>query len=1290
MNSSSKSSSSVSPRHTLAAACRRLAPMFLILGLAATVRGQVEVIYDWNSGNDIGWGHYEPGSGLGQMNTRSFPTNSPGDQAYRQFSPGTTCANIITRGGAYRSEQYQEFFQSVEINSYDANRVDMTMLFGSRINPPSPSAPGQLTGYVTAYAPGNLRARQGFLGCIEFTAEITSNFMDLYRGGAAPVTYIPPSRKTRLVFSGLNDTFKAELYDVTDLLEPLTRINFQDATGNASVHTSGENLIGWLNLEFEEQSDFTWDNYHSTATRTTAVGFPGTPQVVNLVPAPQTLFYTIPTTNKITFTATTFNTNQIARNAMKLLRNDVDVSSQLVSQEVITPLIGSPKTNFTVRWNGSLSSNTVYHGQIRVLDPSGKGTTNNWYFDTFPSFNPTDPSNPSGFLLVEAEDYNYTSGGIAGQYQDYPPVSGTDDTTTSVDPIFDVSCACTPAPTDTLGPQVNGGGLGYYDQSGTPETDYHDSRGNADVHQRSQYRTMDYVGTVQGTKGGGMDTPRSYRMHLSNSSGGTNSYVPDYIIADMQAGDWMNYTRKFPNGNYNVYLRASSQGRQDVRLDEVTANANLHDPDQVKVLRGQFLVPNTQGLTRWRYVPLTDEAGNLQTIHLGGTGVTNTLRLTANQVRDGITPVQDGDRIGDLQLNWILFVPVTNSASSQPFIASASPSANSDNFGPKAAVNIVILNRSTAVSCPGSIQLRFDNVNVTSSATITCTTSEGAGATVSYQPPGFLLPNSTHSVSLVFSDGSTTQSNQWNFTVEPNTPLLTLGDAVGGVADSLFTIQMNKATNGPTGVNGYSSTACEVQGPFEDWIPRAELQLAGLLINADTTMPYPNEAAGTTAGFYSEPLAVNYEQAGNDFDQNNNRIGLFSGHVHFPGIGPSDPGWNGGDPDHIAMAATIKLQLAAGVYRMGVSSDDEFEVTAGESGGTNVFLASSVNTLPRDHNDGQFDFVVQSNGVYKFRLVYEEGGGASHCEWYWVNQTTGARRLISLLTIPASTCCACVGGDRGFVVKMAKAPNSAPDSPDFDDTPARAEAQLAGTLLDTNGVPYINEAAGANNGFYTAPLINFNQNGCCAGLFGADAYFPGVGPTDPGWNNGDPNHMAMAATTFLDLTAGRHIFGVRSDDGFRVFTGATAPFTNVIVGAFDGPRGRFATEFEFIAPASGLYPFRLLYYEGVGGADCEFYSVDPATGTPTLINDPTNPNAVKAYQKIGVPLLNVRVDGSGMLRFDYPTCTGHTYTVEYKNSLTDVSWTALGSPVVGDGTTKTAGPFGTTNPVKRFYHVKVN
>src|SRR6266436_1345099 len=126
MKSPLKSRSSVSSPFSFISACRRLVPLLALVGLAGGARAQTEVIYHWNNGNDIGWGHYDPGSGLGQMNTRTFVTNSPGDVAYRQFSPGTACANIITRGGAYRSEQYTEFFQSVEINNYAANTVDMT------------------------------------------------------------------------------------------------------------------------------------------------------------------------------------------------------------------------------------------------------------------------------------------------------------------------------------------------------------------------------------------------------------------------------------------------------------------------------------------------------------------------------------------------------------------------------------------------------------------------------------------------------------------------------------------------------------------------------------------------------------------------------------------------------------------------------------------------------------------------------------------------------------------------------------------------------------------------------------------------------------------------------------------------------------------------------------------------------------------------------------------------------------------------------------------------------------
>ena len=79
---------------------------------------------------------------------------------------------------------------------------------------------------------------------------------------------------------------------------------------------------------------------------------------------------------------------------------------------------------------------------------TGNGTTNNWYFDTFTFFNPPHGANPTHFLLIEAEDYNYNG----GQFQDNPPPSGLNST----------------------GAQVNGNGGGYYDLVGRPGVDYFD------------------------------------------------------------------------------------------------------------------------------------------------------------------------------------------------------------------------------------------------------------------------------------------------------------------------------------------------------------------------------------------------------------------------------------------------------------------------------------------------------------------------------------------------------------------------------------------------------------------------------------------------------------------------------------------------------------------------------------------------------------------------------------------------------------------------------------------------
>ena len=59
--------------------------------------------------------------------------------------------------------------------------------------------------------------------------------------------------------------------------------------------------------------------------------------------------------------------------------------------------------------------------------------------------------------------------------------------------------------------------------------------------------------------------------------------------------------------------------------------------------------------------------------------------------------------------------------------------------------------------------------------------------------------------------------------------------------------------------------------------------------------------------------------------------------------------------------------------------------------------------------------------------------------------------------------------------------------------------------------------------------------------------------------------------------------------------------------------------------------------------------------------------------------------GGGQVQLSFPTLYGPQYQVYYKTNITEASWHALGSPVVGDGTVKTVSdPAGATS---RFYTV---
>ena len=123
----------------------------------------------------------------------------------------------------------------------------------------------------------------------------------------------------------------------------------------------------------------------------------------------------------------------------------------------------------------------------------------------------------------------------------------------------------------------------------------------------------------------------------------------------------------------------------------------------------------------------------------------------------------------------------------------------------------------------------------------------------------------------------------------------------------------------------------------------------------------------------------------------------------------------------------------------------------------------------------------------------------------------------------------------------------------------------------------------------------------------------------------------MEILTYLDLPAGIVTLGVNSDDGFRLTMsplGAPADKFGVLISEFDGGRGSsptVGTEARVVVQQAGKYAIRLMWYEGQGGSNVEFYSVN-ATGTPILINDPDEPTAIKAYtSRTGTPPLHVSV-----------------------------------------------------------------
>lgn len=178
-----------------------------------------------------------------------------------------------------------------------------------------------------------------------------------------------------------------------------------------------------------------------------------------------------------------------------------------------------------------------------------------------------------------------------------------------------------------------------------------------------------------------------------------------------------------------------------------------------------------------------------------------------------------------------------------------------------------------------------------------------------------------------------------------------------------------------------------------------------------------------------------------------------------------------------------------------------------------------------------------------------------------------------------------------------------------------------GTVADN-----IADLTGAVNGVFAVDTINFEQDGADINTnpdqpqpdnFNSvePASAPKPNGTFPGIAPGDPNNIVGEVAGYLDLPAGLVRLGVNSDDGFRLSLGSGTPEQfGTILGQFDGGRGATDSMMDVVVGTAGLYPFRLIWSEGGGGANLEFFSENISTGERSLINDPSVGSAIKAYR----------------------------------------------------------------------------
>jgi hypothetical protein len=234
---------------------------------------------------------------------------------------------------------------------------------------------------------------------------------------------------------------------------------------------------------------------------------------------------------------------------------------------------GGTASSRTVSYS-NLTLNRNYTGTVKITDANNFTLTVPVRFDTF---------SPTNFVW-EAEDFDFSG----GQFIDNPT------------------------------PSVTSSPTSYFGRIGVQGIDENETGNNGTGDGPENYRAGDIMSTDLAS-----ETPRPQFAAAG---------AQDYSVGWFNNGEWINYTRTFPAGDYTIYARVANGngGNANAFLSKVTAGQGT--TNQTTVQLGTFSFAG-RGWSSYDLVPLTDAYGNIQTIHLSGQ---TTLRLTSGPLGGGV------------------------------------------------------------------------------------------------------------------------------------------------------------------------------------------------------------------------------------------------------------------------------------------------------------------------------------------------------------------------------------------------------------------------------------------------------------------------------------------------------------------------------------------------------------------------------------------------------------------------------------------------------------------------------